>query len=205
MHCTYSFVPIIFFLQQLLQQFMTLLFLDNKFSSSRQWLMGNLTHLRGHPEYNRAACYETLLQTPTRRRRGMQSTQHCWLITLWLPLSMWQINTWETLLIRKLHSSIRALREPEKMSFSLHCKRDERSWSDKIDFIFCCVLKSLLKSLNRQLVLVDESPSHSNVRICRGCYHSDIYIFAHDYLLIQDMTSNHSSHEYIDKSKCHIH
>lgn len=117
------------------------------------------------------------------RRRGMQSTQHCWLITLWLPLSMWQINTWETLLIRKLYSSIRALREPDKMSFSLHCKRGERSWSDKIGLIFCCVLKSLLKSLNRQLVLVDESPSHSNVRVCRGCYHSDIYIFAQDYLL----------------------
>lgn len=184
---------------------MTLLFSDNRFSSSRQqWLMGNLTHLGGHPEHNRAACYESLPQTPTQWRRGMQSIQHCWLITLWLPLSMWQINTWETLLIRKLHSSIRALREPDKMSFSLHCKRGERSWSDKIDFIFCCVLKSLLKSLNQQLGWLMRV-LHTPLYAYAGDVTIVIYIFAHDYLLIQDMTSNHSSHEYIDKSKCHIH
>lgn len=151
----------------------------SKFSSSRQqWFMGNLTHLREHPEHNNAACYESLPQTLTWRTRGMQTAPHCLLITLCLPLSMRLINTWETLLIRKLHSSIHALREPDKMSFSLRYKRGERSWSDKIDLIFCCVLKSLLKSVNRLLVVIDESPSQSNVLQCAGDVTIVIYIIA---------------------------
>ncbi len=82
----------------------------------------------------------------------------------------------QTLLIRKLHSSVFKPWEIQtRWASHLNCEIGERSW--KIDFIFCCVLKSLLKFLIQQSATADESPSHSSVHICRQrCNHSDMHL-----------------------------